>query len=50
MNEFSEDKLVEKAAVKIFGKLWGAENFTNAYSGETDAEFSSPSESPAEGL
>jgi len=39
MNEFSEDKLIEKTAVKIFGKLWGAENFANAYSGETDAEF-----------
>jgi type I restriction enzyme, R subunit len=39
MNEFSEDKLIEKTAVKIFGKLWGAENFANAYSGEMDVEF-----------
>ena len=39
MNEFSEDKLIEQTAVKIFGELWGAENFANAYSGETDAEF-----------
>jgi len=39
MNEFSENKLIEKTAVKIFGKLWGAENFANAYSGEMDAEF-----------
>ncbi len=39
MNEFSEDKLIEKTAVKIFGKLWDTENFANAYSGETDAEF-----------
>lgn len=39
MNEFSEDKLIEQTAVKIFGELWGAENFANAYSGEMDAEF-----------
>src|SRR3989338_7484571 len=39
MNEFSEDKLIEQTAVKIFGELCGAENFANAYSGETDAEF-----------
>jgi len=39
MNEFSEDKLIEQTAIKIFGELWGAENFANAYSGETDAEF-----------
>jgi len=39
MNEFSEDKLIEKTAIKIFGKLWGAENFVNAYSGEADKEF-----------
>ncbi len=23
MNEFSEDKLIEQTAVKIFGELWG---------------------------
>ncbi|MFY9493205.1 MAG: type I restriction endonuclease subunit R, partial [Minisyncoccia bacterium] len=39
MNEFSEDKLIEQTAVKIFGGLWGADNFANAFSGETDAEF-----------
>ena len=39
MNEFSEDKLIEQTAIKIFGELWGAENFANAYPGETDAEF-----------
>src|SRR3990172_2765395 len=39
MNEFSEDKLVEQTAIKLFAELWGAENFANAYSGETDAEF-----------
>ncbi len=39
MNEFSEDKLIEQTAIKLFGELWGAENFANAYSGETDAEF-----------
>jgi hypothetical protein len=39
MNEFSEDNLIEQTAIKIFGELWGADNFANAYSGETDAEF-----------
>ena len=49
MNEFSEDKLIEQTAIKLFGELWGTENFANAYSGlpakalasagETDAEF-----------
>jgi len=39
MNEFSEDKLIEQTAIKIFGELWGVENFANAYSGEMDAEF-----------
>ena len=39
MNEFSEDKLIEQTAIKIFGELWAADNFTNAYSGEMDAEF-----------
>ncbi len=39
MNEFSEDNLIEQTAIKIFGELWGAENFANAYSGEMDAEF-----------
>ncbi len=39
MNEFSEDKLIEQTAVKIFGELWGADNYANAYSGETDIEF-----------
>ena len=39
MNEFSENNLIEQTAVKIFGELWGTENFANAYSGETDAEF-----------
>ena len=37
MNEFSEDKLIEQTAVKIFGELWGAKNFINAYSDEGDA-------------
>lgn len=37
MNEFSEDKLIEQTAIKIFGELWGAENFINAYSEEGDA-------------
>ena len=32
MNEFSENKLIEQTAVKIFGELWGIENFANAYS------------------
>lgn len=36
MNEFSEDKLIEQTAIKIFGELWGAENFINAYSEEGD--------------
>lgn len=39
MNEFSEDKLIEQTAVKIFGELWGADNFANNYSGEFDSEF-----------
>lgn len=39
MNEFSEDKLIEQTAIKIFSELWGAENFAKAYSGEMDAEF-----------
>src|SRR3989344_4420786 len=39
MNEFSEDKLIEQTAIKLFGELWGAENFANAYSGKMDAEF-----------
>ncbi|KKT75135.1 MAG: Type I site-specific deoxyribonuclease, HsdR family [Parcubacteria group bacterium GW2011_GWB1_44_7] len=39
MNEFSEDKLIEQTAVKLFGELWGADNFANAYSGEMDKEF-----------
>ena len=39
MNEFSEDKLIEQTAIKIFGEIWDAENFANAYSGEMDAEF-----------
>src|SRR3989344_509596 len=39
MNDFTENKLVEQTAIKLFGELWGAENFANAYSGETDAEF-----------
>src|SRR3989338_10656361 len=39
MNEFSEDKLIEQTAVKLFGELWGAEHFANAYSGEMDKEF-----------
>ena len=37
MNEFSEDKLIEQTAVKIFGELWGAKNFINAYTDEGDA-------------
>lgn len=37
MNEFSEDRLIEQTAVKIFGELWGAENFINAYTNEGDA-------------
>jgi len=37
MSEFSEDNLIEKTAVKIFAKLWGAKNFINAYSEEGDA-------------
>lgn len=37
MNEFSEDKLIEQTAVKIFGDLWGAKNFINAYTDEGDA-------------
>lgn len=32
MNEFSENKLIEQTAVKIFGELWGKKNFINAYS------------------
>ena len=39
MNEFSEAQLIEQTAIKIFGELWGTDNFANAYSGETDAEF-----------
>ncbi|MBI5222253.1 MAG: type I restriction endonuclease subunit R [Candidatus Magasanikbacteria bacterium] len=39
MNEFSEDKLIEQTAIKLFAELWSADNFANAYSGETDAEF-----------
>lgn len=37
MNTFSEDNLIEKTAVKIFGELWGTKNFINAYSEEGDA-------------
>lgn len=47
MNEFSENSLIEQAAVKLFGELWpvsakatvdkGAKNFINAYSDEGDA-------------
>ena len=37
MNQFSEDNLIEKTAVKIFGGLWGAKNFINAYSEDGDA-------------
>lgn len=37
MNEFSENKLIEQTAVKIFGELWGTKNFINAYSDEGDA-------------
>src|SRR4051812_23192338 len=37
MNEFSEDNLIERTAVKIFGELWGANNFINAYSEEGDS-------------
>jgi type I restriction enzyme R subunit len=37
MNEFSENNLIEQTAVKIFGVLWGAKNFINAYSEEGDA-------------
>ena len=37
MNEFSEDRLIEQTAVKIFGELWDAKNFINAYSEEGDA-------------
>src|SRR3989339_1079715 len=37
MNEFSENNLIEQTAVKIFGELWGAKNFINAYSEEVDA-------------
>ncbi len=39
MNPFSEDNLIEKTAIKIFGGLWGAENFVNAFSDEGDAEL-----------
>ena len=39
MNKFSEDKLIEQTAIKIFGELWDAKNFANAYSGEMEAEF-----------
>jgi type I restriction enzyme, R subunit len=39
MNEFSEDNLIEQTAVKIFGQLWGAQNFINAYSDEGDAQL-----------
>src|SRR3989344_8257069 len=37
MNEFSENNLIEQTAVKIFGELWDAKNFINAYSDEGDA-------------
>ena len=37
MNEFSENNLIEQTAVKIFTELWGAKNFINAYSDESDA-------------
>lgn len=39
MNEFSEDKLIEQTAIKIFGELWGAKNFVNAYSDGGDARL-----------
>ena len=39
MNEFSEDKLIEQTAIKIFGEIWGTDNFANAYSGEMEAGF-----------
>ncbi len=39
MNEFNENNLIEKTAVKLFAELWGKENFANNYSGEFDAEF-----------
>jgi len=37
MNEFSENKLIEQTAVKLFKELWGSDCFINAYSDEGDA-------------
>ena len=37
MNDFSEDKLIEQTAIRLFGDLWGAQNFIRAFSDEDDA-------------
>jgi type I restriction enzyme R subunit len=37
MNDFSEDNLIEKTAIRIFGELWGSDNFINAYTEKGDA-------------
>lgn len=37
MNPFSEDNLIEQPAIRLFGELWGSENFVNAFSDEGDA-------------
>lgn len=37
MNPFNEDNLIEQPAIRLFGELWGIENFVNAFSDEGDA-------------
>jgi len=39
MNEFSEDKLIEQTAIKLFAELWGRENFLNAFADGDDAKL-----------
>ena len=39
MNTFSEYNTTEKSAIKIFGELWGSNNFIDAYSDAGDSEL-----------
>jgi type I restriction enzyme R subunit len=39
MNTFSEYNTTEKSAIKIFGDLWGSDNFVDAYSESGNAQL-----------
>jgi len=39
MNPFNEDNLIEQPAIRLFGELWGSENFINAFSEEGEKEL-----------